>query len=105
MGDGMIRRLAIDIIRLDFQPAENLIEETVLGYIELLRDGKKLEPVQVRFDGKHFLLQDGFHRLEAARRVGASIIIAEVSPGTLAEMEAEFQQGLKQIKASLAGKQ
>jgi hypothetical protein len=98
----MIRRLAIDIIRLDFQRAENLIEETVLGYVELLQDGKKLEPIKVRFDGKYFLLQDGFHRLEAARRFGASIIIAEVSPGTLAEMEAEFQQCLKQKKTSLA---
>lgn len=97
----MRRRLAIQEIRLDFQPAENLIEDNVLYFLDLLRSGKTFEPVTVRFDGESYFLQDGFHRLEATRRAALSTIVADVSPGTLAEMETEFQQVLERVKASL----
>ena len=41
----------------------------------------------MRFDGKSYWLEDGFHRLEAVRKIGLKTIAAKVIPGTLAEME------------------
>jgi hypothetical protein len=46
-------------------------------------------------------LQDGFHRVEAARRSGLSEIDAEILPGTLQGMEAEFHEMLKNLKDDL----
>lgn len=45
----------------------------------------------VRFDGQNHFLQDGFHRLEAALRLGIKLIDAEISSGTLQEMQAEWR--------------
>jgi hypothetical protein len=94
--------LPVDVLRLDFQPEHCLIEDTVEQYLERLRHGEKLQPVTVRFDGKFYWLQDGFHRLEAARRVGLKKIEADVSPGTLAEMEADFRRYIGRLKKALA---
>lgn len=95
-------RLAIRKIRLDFQPAENLIEPTVEEYLLKLRRGKKLAPVAVRFDGTNYFLYDGFHRLEARKRAGLKTIQATVRPGTLAQMEKEWRINLARIKSHLA---
>jgi hypothetical protein len=94
--------LRVDVLRLDFQPEHCLIEDTVEQYLERLRHGEKLQPLTVRFDGKFYWLQDGFHRLEAARRAGLKKIEVDVLPGTLVEMEAEFRLGLARIKKALA---
>jgi ParB-like chromosome segregation protein Spo0J len=93
-------KLPFEIIRLDFQPKENLIEETVESYVSAIRNGEKLEPITVRFDGSNYFLQDGFHRLEAARRTARKEIRADVSPGTLEEMEAEWREMLDRLKES-----
>jgi len=97
----VFKTLPIANIHLDFQPEENLIEETVVEYVCRLLSGEVIEPVVVRYDGTRYLLFDGFHRLEAAKRVGAQTIEAEVSPGTLADMQAEFQECLKEVKKFL----
>lgn len=89
-------------IRLDFQAPENLIEETVLDYVLKIRRGESLPPIRVRFDGASYFCEDGFHRLEAARRTGLQEIRAEISPGTLGEMEAEFSEYLRQLRASFS---
>ena len=94
-------KLAIATIRMDFQPLENLIEETVMEYVSQIEAGQSVPPVLVRFDGNDYFLQDGFHRVEAARRTGLKTVDAEVLPGTLAEMEAEFQECLERLKADL----
>lgn len=94
--------LNIDVIRLDFQPKENLIEETVQEYLAILQRGETVSPVRVRFDGKDYFLEDGFHRLEATRRAGLTKVKAVVIPGTLEDMEAEFAEYLKALKRSLA---
>jgi hypothetical protein len=95
--------LRIDQICLDFQRSENLIEEDVQGYVDRMTRGEKIEPISVRYDGKRYLLENGFHRLEAARRLKHRRISAEVTKGTLEEMEAEWrQQGLERLKRSLA---
>jgi hypothetical protein len=51
------------------------------------------------------LLKDGFHRLEAARRLKHRKILAEVTNGTLEEMEAEWRQELEALKRNLADHQ
>jgi hypothetical protein len=96
------KRLRIESIRLDFQPAENLIEETVQKYIASLKRGEQLSPLRVRFDGHNYFLEDGFHRVEAAKRRGVKTLCADVAPGTLEDMEAEFSDYLKRLRAHLA---
>jgi uncharacterized protein (DUF1015 family) len=93
--------LRISEIRLDFQPPSHLIEETVEDYVCQMRKGDKLPPVRVRFDGTKYYCEDGFHRLEAARRIGLRKIDAEIRRGTLADMEADFQKFLRALKKSL----
>jgi hypothetical protein len=97
----MKSNLAIKNLRLDFQPAENLLEDQVQHYIELLRNGQEIEPITVRFDGHSYFLQDGFHRVEAARRMGMQHIHADVMPGNLQDMEAEFDRFLQELKRNL----
>jgi hypothetical protein len=98
-----IKTLRVGDIRLDFQSPENLIEDQVLEYVKRISRGDKLSPVRVRFDGKHYFCEDGFHRLEAARRTGLLKIQAGVFRGTLLQMEANFKKYLKRLKQHLAG--
>ena len=90
--------LPLDNLRLDFQAAECLIEPIVLEYISIIERGEPLPAIQVRFDGHDHFLQDGFHRVEAARRCGLSELRAEVLPGTLSDMEAEFREFTRQMR-------
>jgi len=96
-----LRVLAIKDIRLDFQASENLIESTVEEYISQIQRGDKLSPIRVRFAGANYFCEDGFHRMEAVRRTGRRNITAEVFPGTLEEMESEFQKYLAQLRKEL----
>lgn len=93
--------LPIASIRLDFQPPEHLDAETVEEYLLSIQSGEAIEPVFVRFDGAEYWLQDGFHRVEASLRAGRTQIVAEVSPGGLAEMESEWQCYLVEVKKML----
>jgi len=95
-------RLRLSMIRMDFQPAENLIEETVLMYVDRLQRGETLPSVRVRFDGNSYFLEDGFHRAEATRRCGRKTLRAEILLGTLNEMQARFGHYLKCLRAELA---
>ena len=98
----MLKRLAIKTIRLDFQRPENLLEETVTEYVYRLRRRESLLPIRVRFDGTNYFLEDGFHRLEAARRIGRKQIKARILLGTLAQMEVRWNKALDRLKADLA---
>jgi uncharacterized ParB-like nuclease family protein len=99
-----IQTLQISEIRLDFQPPENLIEYKVLDCAEKMSRGEKLPPIRVRFDSGHYFCEDGFHRLEAARRTGLTEIQAQVLKGTLREMEARYEKFREQLRRSLRGK-
>jgi len=96
-----IKRIPLSKIRLDFQPPEVLDEEKVLEYIDTLRHRKALPLIQLRFDGSNYFLQDGFHRVEAANRCGLKTLKAEITPGTLEDMERQFQAELKRALADL----
>lgn len=95
------RILLLGAIRLDFQPPENLFEEVVREYVDRIRDGKKIRPIRVRFDGTSYFCEDGFHRIEATRRTGNDKIEATVRPGGLKQMEAEFKEYLDKLKKKI----
>ena len=94
-------RIKLSVLRLDFQPLENLIEENVQEMMQQIAAGQIPEPIEVRFDGEYYFIEDGFHRVEAARRCGLSEIDANISPGTLQEMEDEFSGFLEKLKQQL----
>jgi hypothetical protein len=81
-----------------------LIEDTVQMYVNRLERGEKLPSLRVRFDGRNYFLEDGFHRVEAARRCAVKTLEAEIFPGTIAEMEAEFRDYLKRLRDRLQPK-
>jgi hypothetical protein len=87
--------LSVDAINLDFQPSENLSEDIVSTYVDKLRRGDQLPPVRVRYYGTNYFLEDGFHRIQAMRLTGIKQTEAEIRPGTIAEMEAEFARALR----------
>src|SRR5215831_61742 len=79
--------LPIDQICLDFQRPEALFEDRVEYYMSRMLHGAKIKPIAVCFDGTRYLLKDGFHRVEAAHRLGRQRLDARVTLGTLEEME------------------
>lgn len=97
-----LSRLNLDLLRLDFQPSENLLEEVVQEKMNQIAAGEAFEPIFVRYDGESYFVQDGFHRVEAARRSSVQDIDAEISPGTLQDMEHAFGDMLAALKAELA---
>jgi len=96
-----MRRISLDLLVLDFQDANCLMEEIVQQKMHEITSGHQIEPIIVRFDGDSYFLQDGFHRVEAARRCGVSDLEAEVLPGTLADMEREFSKALEKIRVEI----
>jgi uncharacterized protein (DUF1015 family) len=94
-------RIKLSALRLDFQSSECLIEEVVQEKVSQIANGEALQPIIVRFDGESYFVQDGFHRVEAARRSGLTALDAEILLGTLNDMEREFREMLAKLKADL----
>jgi len=80
-----LHQLEIDKIRLDGGTQSRIAvnPDIIKEYARLMRDGTKLEPVEVFFDGNNYWLADGFHRVHAARRVGVQSLDANLRPGVL----------------------
>lgn len=74
-------KLHLDRIRVDggTQSRAALNAEAVADYAQVL---EALPPVVVFFDGTDYWLADGFHRVAAARQVGAKKLAADVRQGT-----------------------
>jgi hypothetical protein len=94
-------RLWLSQLRTDFQPHENLAEEIVEKYMQQIADGEALTSIMVRFDGKSYFVEDGFHRVEAARRCGCRKLNAVIAPGTLDELKRKWREGMEEVKANL----
>jgi hypothetical protein len=76
--------LQIDQIRCDggTQSRAAINEATVAEYAEAMADPVTVfPPVTVYFDGRDYWLADGFHRVEAWRRIGRTDIPAEIKQG------------------------
>ncbi len=64
------------------QVRAGLNEATVADYAEALAEGAKFPPVVVFHDGSRYLAADGFHRIHAALRSGATQIECDVRKGS-----------------------
>jgi hypothetical protein len=79
-------------------------EEVVNEYAESMKDGALFPSVIVFYDGEHYWLADGFHRVHAAKRTDATKIFAIVQQGTrrdavLFSVGANATHGLKRTNA------
>jgi hypothetical protein len=63
-------------IRVEMRP------ETVNDYSNDLLDGAIFPPIIVFYDGSDYWLADGFHRVEAGRKIGRETIVAEIREGS-----------------------
>ena len=73
----MLKDEIIDIadIYVPLKRRNSLNQETVAALAEsILEDGMKV-PIQLRKDGRRFVLVEGLHRLEACRALGEENII------------------------------
>ena len=80
----MTKKLKLSEIVTDAgtQVRAGLNETTVTDYAEALADGAKFPPVVVFHDGRRHLAADGFHRIHAARKIGATHIECDVRRGS-----------------------
>jgi hypothetical protein len=69
------------------QPRTGLDLKTVADYAEEIKTGAKFPPVILFFDGSHYWLADGFHRVAAAKFAGKQRIQAEIKQGTLRDAQ------------------
>lgn len=86
------------------QSRVELNQTTVAEYVAALVDGKVFPPVVAFFDGEVYWLADGFHRIEANKRVGNTEIEADVREGTqrdaiLYSLGANETHGLRRTRA------
>jgi hypothetical protein len=77
---------------------------TVNDYAEDMLKGAVFPPVIVYFDGTDYWSGDGFHRIEAARKIEREDILAEVRAGTqrdaiLCGVSANSTHGLRRTQA------
>lgn len=77
----------LDIARLcldgDTQIRCALDEHRIREYAALMRSGIDFPPIIVWYDGTHFWLSDGFHRVAAAGQAGMRDLCAEIRHGSL----------------------
>lgn len=76
--------MPLTAIRVDggTQPRAQTEENVIQEYADAMREGVQFPKVIVFYDGAAYWLADGFHRVEAAKRVGHTDIAAEVRQGT-----------------------
>jgi hypothetical protein len=79
-----VERIKLTAIRTDggTQMRAAIASETVEEYAESYRAGTTMPPVVVFYDGKDYWLGDGFHRVEAQRRLTFVDVGADVRAGT-----------------------
>lgn len=71
----------------DLQARERLSDEAIADYYNVLREGGKLPPVTVFFDGIKYYLADGWHRYFAHKSAALELIEVEVIKGTRREAQ------------------
>ena len=76
--------LKIELIRMDggTQPRAAIDFSAVDDYMEAMACGATFPPVVVFYDGTHYWLADGFHRVKAAVKAGLTEIACELHQGT-----------------------
>lgn len=79
-----VTRVPISLIRRDggTQIRAQISMDVAKEYAEAMGRGDKFPPVRTRYDGTHYWLCDGFHRVMAAELIQQVSLDAEVTPGT-----------------------
>lgn len=88
----------------DLQARDKINDEAVADYYNVLKEGGKLPPVTVFFDGTRYYLADGWHRYFAHKSAGMATIEVEVIKGTRRDaqkhaMGANDKHGLRRTVA------
>ena len=101
-----IVKIRLDKIKVDgdLQVRDKINEDAVREYAEVIREGGKMPPVTVFFDGKTYHLADGWHRFFAHKQAAFAEIEAEVHDGTrrdaiLFALSANDKHGLRRTNA------
>ena len=71
----------------ELQARERLSDEAIADYYNVIREGGKLPPITVFFDGTRYFLADGWHRYFAHKSAGMATIEVEVIKGTRREAQ------------------
>jgi hypothetical protein len=82
--DGDLREVPIDALVIDpeLQCREKIDERVVEEYFEAMKRGDTFPPLRAVKVGKQLLLVEGWHRLEAMRRLGLKKVKVLVTKGT-----------------------
>jgi ParB-like chromosome segregation protein Spo0J len=67
--------IKIDDVYVPAKRRKTLVQETVDTLAEDILENGLHHPILVRWDGKRFVLVEGFHRLEACRTLGEETIV------------------------------
>jgi hypothetical protein len=101
-----IVKIRLDKIKVDgdLQVRDKINEDAVREYAEVIREGGKMPPVTVFFDGKTYHLADGWHRFFAHKQAAFAEIEAEIHDGTrrdaiLFAVSANDKHGLRRTNA------
>jgi hypothetical protein len=107
---GGMRYPDLKTVRLDdisdggAQMRTEMSAETVADYAEEMVSGTKFPAIVVYYDGTEHWLADGYHRVEAARKIGRETTQAEIRDGssrdaTLHAIGANASHGLRRTQA------
>lgn len=79
-----VTRVAVSLLRRDggTQIRAQVSIDVAKDYAEAMGRGDTFPPVRARYDGTHYWLSDGFHRVMAADLIQQIAIDTEVRPGT-----------------------
>lgn len=96
-------KLKLEQIRVDQRTqlrVAGLQNDVVEEYAEAMREGAVFPAVEVFYDGSVYWLADGFHRVEAYRRLQVDVVEVIVRDGTQREamlhaMQANLRHGLR----------
>lgn len=84
MMNSPVRCLALSklVVKREVQVrADGLVETRVREFMEILSNGGELPPIHAFHDGNAYILVDGFHRIEAHKRLRLTTIYVEVTKG------------------------
>ena len=101
-----LEKIRLEKIKVDgdLQVRDKINEDAVREYAEVIREGGKMPPVTVFFDGKTYHLADGWHRFFAHKQAAFAEIEAEVHDGSrrdaiLFAVSANDKHGLRRTNA------
>ena len=100
----LLRLKIEDLNTRNLQTRAALNEDTVQDYADAMERGDKFPAVTVFTDGAEYYLADGFHRVEALRRIGKKSVVAELQDGNfkaalLYALKANSTHGLRRTNA------